>query len=99
MYLKSYYKSCKRGEFYWEPTNINGDIILEEGVVLDGRYARIRKEDDYIINITFLRHSPFVFNSYRKSRKSARILAERIIRQDIEKSKTLGICDLELLAK
>jgi hypothetical protein len=100
MNLKQYYKSNIRGQFTWKPMTIENNHITVETMQYDNVMAIIvQDKGSFFVRVEGLQHSPFYTTALRKSRITARKLAERLILKDIEKSNTLAVCDLELLAK
>ena len=85
--MYNYNKYCKRGKFQWECFDYadNGSV-MEETCTYKGKYycnVIIRsKWDRYEIEIEGLKNEPYYITGERKSRKSARIFAERIIEND-----------------
>ena len=90
MSVGAYLKAANRGEFQWECDETTDGIgmggVLVESTSLKGRTATITREDanSFVVEVE-LEHEPNYVCDYRASRKSARILAERLIKQDIEK--------------
>jgi hypothetical protein len=104
MNFNKYLKSCNRNEFTWQHRTLvkaEGGKVLNVAVEIlyfEGREAILINETKGEYEATIeLRHYPFVTTIVRKSRNSARRLAEKLIRKDIKKSQTLGVCDLTLL--
>lgn len=88
MSIESYLEHADRGEFQWECIETTDGIgmggVMVEATGLKGRGATITREDanQFFIEVD-LKHEPYSKCDYRSSRKYARILAERWIKQDI----------------
>ena len=94
--LEKYLQGAKRGEFQWECVETTDGIgmggVLREETHLEGCSASIFKESDneFLVEVE-VRNEPYMYEEYRASRKSARIFAERVIKQDIEISKQKAV--------
>lgn len=88
MSVEAYLKAADRGEFQWECIETTDGIgmggVLVESTSLKGRSASITREDanSFLVEVD-LEHEPNYMCDYRSNRKYARILAERLIKQDI----------------
>jgi len=95
--VEKYLRSTERGDFKWECIEtIDGYVmygVAVEGVTLKGREATITKESDNEFEVDVVLKNGIVYQGeftyevieYRSSRLNARVFAERIIKQDIEK--------------
>lgn len=97
MSVTAYLNNAKRGEFEWECIETTDGIgmggVMIEATGLEGRGATITREDasQFFVEVD-LKCEPYHACDYRSSRKHARILAERLIRQDIAKEQLISRC-------
>lgn len=88
MSVEAYLKNADRGDFQWECIETTDGIgmggVMIEATGLKGRGATITREDanQFFVEVD-LKHGECYRCDYRSSRKYARILAERWIKQDI----------------
>lgn len=91
MNAKAYVKAANRGDFQWYPIEEDDwtGQVLEEGCEYKGKCAGVRisgTKGEYEIEIDGLENEPLYICDTRSSRKSARMFAERTIRNDREGS-------------
>lgn len=97
MSVTSYLEKAKHGDFQWECIEATDGYgmggALIESTSLDGRSATVTREDtnQFLVEID-LKLEPYYVCEYRSSRKHARILAERLIRQNIAKEQLTSRC-------
>lgn len=89
MNYDAYIKAANRGDFQWEVTECNDfGLVQEETCTYKGKCVgvsvRIGNDNDFEVEVDWLTNEPLYIIQYRKSRKSARELAERIVRNDRE---------------
>lgn len=89
MNYDAYIKSANRGDFQWEVVEYNDDggVDVEtctyKGESIDASITKI-SNNEYEVEIDWLSNEPSYIVQTRSSRKFARELAERIIRNDKE---------------
>lgn len=89
MNYDAYIKAANRGDFQWEVTEYNDfGLVQAETCTYKGKdvgvSVRMGNDNDFEVEVDWLTHEPLYIIQYRKSRKYARELAERIIRNDLE---------------
>ncbi|HBJ1650416.1 TPA: hypothetical protein LA460_000320 [Clostridium botulinum] len=97
--IEKYLQNANRGEFKWQGVETTDGYgmggVKVESVSLKGREATISKEssNEFEVNIIlkyptyYEKENTYEVIDYRASRRSARNLAERLIKKDIEKEK------------
>ena len=89
MNYDAYIKAANRGDFQWEVLESNDfGLVQEETCTYKGKSTcitvRMSGDKEFEVEADWLQNEPLYIVQYRKSRKSARELAERIIRNDRE---------------
>jgi len=93
MSIKSYLKGCERGEFTWKciesGTYGDGNSVDVENTSLEGRIATIRRcsSNCFEANVDNLNNEPHYDEKEFTKRINARKWCEKMIRNDIDKSK------------
>jgi hypothetical protein len=97
MSVGAYLKASKRDIFKWECEETTDGIgfggVFVESVSINGSSASITKESEDDFEVDVLLKYPIIYDAeetyevidYRASRKSARMLAERLIKDDLKK--------------
>ena len=88
MNVEAYLKAADRGDFHWEGVEYNDYSIQVEECTYKEKYvnAKITKisNNEYEVEVDNLLNEPKYILQVRSSRKSARVLVERIVRNDRE---------------
>lgn len=93
MNLQAYIKGCNRGEFQWNciesGTYGEGNSVDVENVTLNDRWGTVTRNssEEYSAEVDGLKNEPFYDEKEFSSRKSARKWVERLIVNDINKSR------------
>jgi hypothetical protein len=99
--VEKYLQNADRGDFQWQCVETTDGYgmggVKVEVVSLKGREATITREDSDEFEVDIMLKHPIDYQGentyevidYRTSRKSARNLAERLIRKDIKKDEVV----------
>ena len=99
--VERYLQNANRGEFQWQCVETTDGYgmggVQVESVALKGREATITREDVNEFEVDVILKHPTEYKGqttyevieYRASRKSARNLAEKLIKKDIEKDEVV----------
>lgn len=86
MNIESYRKAADRGDFQWEAVEVDESGVRVEECTYKGKGVSTKitrvDENEFEVEVDNLPHEPFYILQTRSRRKTARELAERIIRND-----------------